>query len=134
MNSPLTGKRMTGIFVLFFGVVIAVNVVMACYASSTFGGIVVENSYVASQDFNRWLDEAAAEKALAIWQSLGDSRGITRSLVTLGITAMLNNDYDRAQNLLTQALTQARTLNEDLMIASILNSLAGIAIALQDWQ
>ena len=32
--------------------------------SSTFGGVVVENSYVASQDFNGWLDEARAERAL----------------------------------------------------------------------
>jgi nitrogen fixation protein FixH len=37
---------------------------MATLASTTFGGVVVENSYVASQHFNRWLDEAAAEKAL----------------------------------------------------------------------
>ena len=28
------------------------------YAMSTFGGIVVENSYVASQEFNGWLEEA----------------------------------------------------------------------------
>ena len=82
MNSPLTGKRMTGIFVLFFGVVIAVNVVMAYYASSTFVGIVVENSYVASQEFNRWLDEAAAEKALG-WSATVERRGDGRIAATV---------------------------------------------------
>jgi nitrogen fixation protein FixH len=48
-------------------VVIAVNFVMARYAVGTFGGVVVENSYVASQHFNRWLDEAARERTLG-WQ------------------------------------------------------------------
>ena len=64
MGHAFTGRRMAAIMVLFFGTVIAVNFTMAYYASSTFGGIVVENSYVASQQFNRWLDEAAAEKAM----------------------------------------------------------------------
>lgn len=58
-----TGRHMTAILVTFFAVVIAVNVLMATMASTTFGGVVVENSYVASQHFNRWLDEASAEQA-----------------------------------------------------------------------
>lgn len=61
---PFTGKHITLILVGFFGVVIAVNVLMARLATSTFGGVVVENSYVASQHFNGWLKEASAEQAL----------------------------------------------------------------------
>jgi len=61
---PFTGWHMFAILFAGFGVVVAVNFAMAHYALSTFGGEVVENSYVASQDFNRWLDEAAREKAL----------------------------------------------------------------------
>lgn len=61
---PFTGRHISAILVTFFAVVIAVNFLMAHYATSTFGGVVVENSYVASQHFNRWLDEAAREKAL----------------------------------------------------------------------
>lgn len=64
IRKPFNGRHMTAILVAGFGVVLAVNVTMATLASTTFGGIVVENSYVASQDFNRWLDEAAKEKAL----------------------------------------------------------------------
>lgn len=64
MNTHFTGRHMTVILVLFFGVVFAVNFTMARYAISTFGGVMVENSYVASQEFNTWLDEAATEKAL----------------------------------------------------------------------
>lgn len=62
-----TGWHMTGILVAFFGSVAAVNFTMASYASSTFGGIVVENSYVASQEFNGWLEEARESEALG-WE------------------------------------------------------------------
>jgi nitrogen fixation protein FixH len=65
--STFTGRHMAAIMIAFFAVVIVVNVFMARMASSTFGGVVVENSYVASQNFNRWLDEAEAEKGLG-WE------------------------------------------------------------------
>lgn len=60
MTKRFTGWHMTAILVGFFGLVVAVNVYMAHAAISTFGGTVVENSYVASQEFNGWL--AAARK------------------------------------------------------------------------
>jgi nitrogen fixation protein FixH len=58
---------MAAILIGFFGVVILVNFTMAYFASRTFGGLVVENSYVASQKFNGWLAEARAQQALG-WQ------------------------------------------------------------------
>lgn len=61
---PFTGRHMTIILVTFFAVVIGVNVLMARFAVSSFGGTVVDNSYVASQNFNDWLAEARAQKAL----------------------------------------------------------------------
>ena len=64
MQRPFTGWHMTGILFAFFGVIVAVNLLMATFASRTFGGKVVENSYVASQQFNSWLAEARAQKAL----------------------------------------------------------------------
>lgn len=76
-SGPFTGRHFTLIMIAFFGVVIAVNLFMARMASATFGGVVVENSYVASQKFNTWLDEARAEKALgwsAAFERLGDGR------------------------------------------------------------
>ena len=63
-KGPFTGRHITAIMVAFFAVVIGVNVYMARMASATFGGVVVENSYVASQKYNGWLHEAAREKAL----------------------------------------------------------------------
>lgn len=55
---------MLGVMLGMFGLVIAVNVIMARYAITTFSGTVVDNSYVASQNYNRWLAEARAQDAL----------------------------------------------------------------------
>lgn len=68
MMKRFTGWHMATILIAFFGVVISVNVVMARLAVGTFGGTVVENSYVASQKFNGWLDQARAQEALG-WQT-----------------------------------------------------------------
>ncbi len=64
MTRQFTGRHMAMILVSFFVVVFAVNFVMASQASSTFGGVVVENSYIASQKFNGWLGEARAQERL----------------------------------------------------------------------
>jgi nitrogen fixation protein FixH len=64
MMRRFTGWHMLATMVAFFGVVIAVNLTMARIAIGSFGGVVVENSYVASQEFNDWLDAAEAQEAL----------------------------------------------------------------------
>lgn len=74
MRKTFTGRHMTAILVAGFGVVIAVNLVMARLAVSTFGGVVVENSYVASQEYNKWLAEAEQSRALG-WQPVVERRG-----------------------------------------------------------
>ncbi len=81
-KGQFTGRHMAAILITFFGVVIAVNVLMARYAISTFGGVVVENSYVASQHFNRWLDEAKAERALG-WKATFERERAGHVAVTL---------------------------------------------------
>lgn len=63
-----TGWHATFILVAFFGVVVAVNLTMASYARSSFGGVVVENSYVASQHFNGWLERARESERLG-WRA-----------------------------------------------------------------
>jgi nitrogen fixation protein FixH len=64
MKGQFTGRHATGILIGFFAIVIAVNVTMARLASSTFGGVLAENGYVASQDYNHWIKEAAAQDRL----------------------------------------------------------------------
>ena len=49
---PLTGRHMLIMFVAFFGVVFAANMLMATAAIRSWTGLVVENSYIASQHFN----------------------------------------------------------------------------------
>jgi nitrogen fixation protein FixH len=64
MTRRFTGWHMTAIMLLFFGTIITVNVTMAVFATTTFGGKVVENSYVASQKYNDWLAAARAQQRL----------------------------------------------------------------------
>lgn len=64
LTRPFTGWHIATILIVFFGIVVAVNLVMARYAIDTFGGTVVDNSYVASQKYNRWLAEADAQARL----------------------------------------------------------------------
>jgi len=56
-----TGRKMLLVMLSFFGVIMSVNFYMAYSAVSTFPGLEVENSYVASQEFN---ERAAAQRAL----------------------------------------------------------------------
>ena len=63
-RGPFTGRHAAMILVAFLGTVIGVNMVMASFALSTFGGTVVDNSYVASQHYNEWLARADAQDRL----------------------------------------------------------------------
>jgi nitrogen fixation protein FixH len=63
-RKPFTGRHMVLIMLGFFGVIIAVNVTMAVFAARTFGGKVVDNSYVATQRFNGWLESARRQQRL----------------------------------------------------------------------
>lgn len=58
----LTGRHVLAIMVAFFSVIIAVNLTMAFLARSSWTGLIVENTYVASRDFN---EKAAAGRAQA---------------------------------------------------------------------
>lgn len=58
----LTGRAVLLILLAFFGVVIAVNVIMARYAVSTFAGVETESSYKAGLAFEA--EHAAAERQM----------------------------------------------------------------------
>lgn len=82
-----TGWHMFAILIAFFGVVVAVNMVMATAAIRTFGGTVVDNSYVASQRFNGWLSDARAQERFGWTTRLGvdESRHVTIALNDRGV-------------------------------------------------
>ncbi|MXP45569.1 FixH family protein [Allopontixanthobacter sediminis] len=82
MKTEFTGRHMWAVMICGFGVVIAVNFFMATLAVRGFGGVVVENSYVASQNFNGWLSAAREQERLgwsaeAVRQAGGNVRIVT---------------------------------------------------------
>ncbi|MEM0989077.1 MAG: FixH family protein [Pseudomonadota bacterium] len=65
MERPLTGRKVLAIALGAFGIIIAANMTMLYSALGSFPGLVVKNSYVASQ---KWNDRLAAQQALG-WQA-----------------------------------------------------------------
>lgn len=61
-----TGWHMLGVMLLFFGTIITVNMIMAWNAVNSWSGLVVPNTYVASQQFNGKVAEAKAFAASGI--------------------------------------------------------------------
>lgn len=59
-----TGRHAAYIICSFFGVVIIVNLIMAGSALFTFGGTIVDNSYVASQKYNGWIEQGEEQAKL----------------------------------------------------------------------
>ncbi|RWH47389.1 FixH family protein [Mesorhizobium sp.] len=59
-----TGRHMLVSILAFFAVVIGVNLTMATLARRSWTGLVVENTYVASQQFNERAREGRAQAAL----------------------------------------------------------------------
>ena len=77
-----TGWHMLGVMFLFFGTIISVNLVMATMASRSWTGLVVENSYVAGQQFNERVAEARAQDALGWTGDLTLKDGVVRYRLT----------------------------------------------------
>ncbi len=80
MGKEFTGRKMLVLTVSAFAVIIAVNLVLAWQAVSTFPGLEVRNSYVASQSFDR---ERAAQQALG-WEVSAAIEGERLVLSILG--------------------------------------------------
>ncbi|MEO0329649.1 MAG: FixH family protein [Pseudomonadota bacterium] len=73
-----TGKHMALLMISFFGIIISVNLSMAILASKSWTGLVVKNSYVASQQFNHDLIAANEQKASGLYSDLEYMNGVLR--------------------------------------------------------
>jgi nitrogen fixation protein FixH len=62
-SRPFTGRHMLLIMLAFFATIVAANMTMVYFATQSWTGLVVKNSYVASQQFNETTDKL--EKAAA---------------------------------------------------------------------
>lgn len=71
MKKELKGRHVAIIFVSAFSVIIAVNLTLAFNAVSTFPGLEVKNSYVASQSFEK---DRTAQNALG-WTVSAKAQG-----------------------------------------------------------
>jgi len=89
MTRRFTGYHMLAWMVGFFLVVIGVNSVMATIAERSFTGTVVDNGYVASQHFNRWLDQAKAQEKLG-WHARIETAGDRVEVVLNGPSALID--------------------------------------------
>lgn len=73
-ETRFTGRKMLIVMIAFFATIIAVNAIMLTLAVKNFGGLVVQNSYVASQRFN---EDVAATQAQPIrnWDIVAQANG-----------------------------------------------------------
>lgn len=81
MNVSKSERQITGFHVLigmvcFFGVIISVNITMAVIASKSWTGLVVKNSYVASQQYNEKIEAAKIQNAAGVNSKFGYENGV----------------------------------------------------------
>ena len=63
MKSEFTGRHMLFSMIAFFSVIIAVNLVMATFANTSWTGLIVKNVYVESQKFNQKIEATQAQES-----------------------------------------------------------------------
>jgi nitrogen fixation protein FixH len=101
----LTGWHVLGIFGGAFGIIIGVNIALAVNAVSTFPGLEVANSYVASQTFDKrreaqealgWTVEARLEEDMLILSITDeDGRPVQAGKLTATVGRPTNVSEDR---------------------------------------
>lgn len=105
-----TGYHMAAVMVLFFGVIISVNLTMAFFAETSWTGLVVKNSYVESQLFNEKTEERHRQMALG-WQA---AIGYEDNRLSLALTDKAGNPLDGA--VVTLALGRPTHEQDDVTI------------------
>jgi nitrogen fixation protein FixH len=105
MTRTFTGWHMAAITISFFAVIIAVNLTLAVFASTSWTGLVVANSYVASQSFNRDAEIARRQQALGWRMNLAVDRNLAKITILdraglpmagLSLRAVLQRPTDEA--------------------------------------
>lgn len=77
-HRPFTGWHMAGIMILFFSVIIGVNVYFTVVAARSWTGQVVDDSYASGQDFNEKVHRAQEQAALGWHATLTYREGALR--------------------------------------------------------
>lgn len=105
-----TGWHFLAILLTFFGVVVSVNMYMAWNATNSWTGLVVQNSYVASQQFNEVTAEKRAQMAMG-WKAVPEYEDGT-------LTLFMNNAQTQPINdaIITAELGRPSYEAEDHMV------------------
>ena len=124
VKKSFTGFHMLAIMVSFFGVVIAMNILLAVMALRSNSGLVVDDSYESSQSFDKDTAKLLADAALDIHPQISFANGTldivlhtaqgapvaTQSVaVTLGRAVSANTDVTPTFKLLSVGHYQALT-------------------------
>ena len=90
--------------------------------------------YLAHARQTPWETKALYQKAIAIFEDVGEERGIAEILYRLGMVATQLGDYLEAQQLFQDSLTKSRKLGRQETIMFCLAELGYIQWALGDYQ
>ncbi|MBP2238907.1 nitrogen fixation protein FixH [Sinorhizobium kostiense] len=105
-----TGWHLLAVMGLFFGTIISVNLLMAWNASRSWSGLVVENAFVASQQFNGRVAESRAFAASGIKGEL------TSELATIRYVLTRKGEPERAVDQVIAVLKRPVEAHEDVRI------------------
>ncbi|WP_048649292.1 FixH family protein [Nitratireductor soli] len=122
-QKEFTGRHMLFIMLAFFGVIIAVNFTMAFLANSSWTGLIVQNSYVASQTFNERAAEGRAQAALGWQGALGVSDGVVTYRLTDAGGSPIHLDDVRV------TMHRPVTADEDVSLAMTVDGDGGFSAA-----
>jgi nitrogen fixation protein FixH len=112
-DHPFTGRHMLALILAFFAVVVGINVVMAIAATGTFPGLVVANSYVASQNYNHLLADAQAQ-AEAGWRLKVSAAG-----ALLDVSIMARDGAPQRDLVVTAVAGRPSTSRDDRAISFV---------------
>jgi len=127
-KGKLTGRKVLLIALVAFGIILAANLTMMFAATGTFPGLVVKNSYVASQE---WNDRVAAQQATG-WQI---AIGYDDTTLEIGV----QDDTGKAAPGLTVTAFVGRPANDSddrkvTFVESVDGYLADLALAPGMWR
>ncbi|MCY6381342.1 FixH family protein [Hoeflea prorocentri] len=91
-RGPFTGWHMLGFMGLFYGVIISVNLTLAYFAGSSWSGLIVKNTYVASQQFDDEVARVEAMKARGWSSALEVDAGSVRYQLTNALGTPIEAD------------------------------------------
>lgn len=106
-RGPFTGWHMLTVMVLFFGTIISVNLTMAYFATSSWSGLIVKNTYVASQKFDDDVAETREMKSRGWKSNISVDGGLVRyelvdkdgaAVPADSLTATLSRPVDEAHD------------------------------------